>query len=219
MLSGLVMSKTMMGILLSMQRLKAVESITCKRFASPCAVGQVLVSHGIGKFYRILVVDAVHFCRFEDYICANLVCPQGGGRVGREKGIACAGNKNDDMADLQVAGGPPQDERLGHVVHFDGCLHTHGQSEILEGAHEREAVYDRCQHAHIIRCRTVHPTMGRGQPAPNVASPDDDGEFYLELLDLGDLLGEFLHDLRRNIFPGTLFAKSFATELKSTTRL
>ena len=34
MLVGLFMSKTMIGILLSMQRLKAVESITCSRFVS-----------------------------------------------------------------------------------------------------------------------------------------------------------------------------------------
>ena len=89
--------------------------------------------------------------------------------------------------------------------------------EILQRAHERETIDHRGEHAHVVRCRTVHPAMRRSQPSPNVASSDDDGQFNPKLLDLGDLFGEFLNDLRRNIVTTAFFAKSFATELEDDT--
>ena len=54
--------------------------------------------------------------------------------------------------------------------------------------------------------------MRRGQAAPDVASPDDDGQLDLKLFHLGDLLGKFLDDLRRNVVPTAFFAKGLATQ-------
>ena len=89
--------------------------------------------------------------------------------------------------------------------------------EIFQRAHEREAIDYRREHAHVVRGRAIHPAMRCSKPAPNVASSDDNGQLDAELLDLGDLLGELLHDLRRNIVTTALFAKGFATQFEDDT--
>ena len=54
----------------------------------------------------------------------NLARAQRRGRVGGKIGIAGAGDENDDAAQLEMADRAAEDERLGHVFHFDRRLHA-----------------------------------------------------------------------------------------------
>ncbi len=102
-LLGLFMSKTMMGILLSMQRLKAVESMTWQTFRERFVVADAVVALRVGIFLRIAVVDAVHFGGLENDVGAHLARAQRGGGVGGEIGIAGAGDEDDDAAQSRGA--------------------------------------------------------------------------------------------------------------------
>ena len=89
--------------------------------------------------------------------------------------------------------------------------------DIFQRAHEREAIDYRGEHAHVIRSRAIHAAMRCRKPAPNVAPSDDNPQLNAKLLDLGDLLGKLLNDLRRDIVTTALLAKRFATQFEDDT--
>ena len=96
------------------------------------------------------------------------------------------------------------------------CTRTVSPS-IFQRAHERETIDHRGEHAHVIRGRAIHAAMRRSKPAPNVAPSDDNRQLNAKLLDLGDLFGQFLNDLGRDIVTTAFFAKRLATQFEYDT--
>ena len=213
-LLGVFMSNTMIGMLLSMQRLNAVESITCSRLVSASVKVRRSKRFASGVEIRVAIVDAVHLCRLQNDVRANLAGAQGRGRVGGKIRIAGAGDENDDAAQFEMPDGAAEDERLGHVFHFDGGLDASFDADLVERALQGETVDDGREHAHVIRGRAIHPAMAGGQSAPDIAAADDDRSLDAERLHFLDALSDFAHDLRRDVFARAAFAESFAAQFE-----
>ena len=64
----------------------------------------------------------------------NFARPQSGRCVGGKVRVAGARDKNDNAAQFKMAHGAAEDERFGHVFHFDGGLHTDDDAACVEGA-------------------------------------------------------------------------------------
>ena len=124
------------------------------------------------------------FVAFRMMSAPNLARAQRRGRVGGKIGIAGAGDENDDAAQFEMANGAAEDERLGHVFHFDRGLHARFDAGLLERALQREAVDHRRQHAHVIRGRAIHAAMAGGQSAPDVSAADHDRDLHAEVVRL-----------------------------------
>ena len=69
--------------------------------------GEALKAGGIGVFYRIRIVDAIDFGRFENHVCGDLAGAEGGGGVGGKEGVAGSGGEDDDPPPLPDGGRPP----------------------------------------------------------------------------------------------------------------
>ena len=108
----------------------------------------------------------------------------------------------------------PENERLGHVFHFDRRLHARFDADLNEGAFQGEAVDDGGEHAHVISGRPIHAAMAGRQTAPDIAAADHDRSLDAERFDLLDALSDLAHDLRRDVFAGAAFAQSFAAQLE-----
>ena len=59
--------------------------------------------------------------------------------------------------------------------------------------------------------------MRRRKSAPDVASTDDYRQFDSQLLDLGNLLGQFLNDLGRDVITAAFFAQGLAAKFEYNT--
>ena len=79
------------------------------------------------------------------------------------------GDEDDDAALLQVADGPPQDERLRDLVHRDGALDPGRDPHLLQAVHDRHAVDDSRQHPHVVAGRPVYAALLPGQSPEDVA--------------------------------------------------
>src|SRR4029077_20837954 len=86
--------------------------------------GEPVESPRVRVFFRIAIVHAINLGCFQDYISANLACPQGRRCVRRKIRISSSRCENDDAAELQMADGAPENERFGHISHIDGGLDT-----------------------------------------------------------------------------------------------
>ena len=89
----------------------------------------------------------------------NLARAQRGGRVGGKIRVAGAGDENDDATQFEMPNGAAQDERLGHIFHFDRGLHARFDADLIERALQREAVDHGREHAHVISGRAIHAAM------------------------------------------------------------
>ena len=95
-----------------------------------------------------------------------------------------------------MPGGTTENEWLGDILHFDGCLNPDRNALRLERAHEGEAVDNGGQHAHVVGCGAIHPAMAGCQAAPDVAATNHDGQLDAQFLGLGDLCGDARDDFR-----------------------
>src|SRR5437764_1173099 len=73
-------------------------------------------------------------------------------------------------------------------------LHTGARTLPLERVLERERVEERCEHARVIRGRTLHPLRRGGEAAVEVPPTDDDRDLDAALVHVGDLPGEAADD-------------------------
>ena len=179
-LCALKKSNTMIGILLSMQREKAVESITLSRFAQGFQIGDLVVTPGLGMGLGVAVVNAIHLGGFENHFRADFVGAQGGGRVGGKIGIARAAAENDHPVLFQMAHGAAPDERLGDLRHGDGALHAGGDAEFFQGVLQGQRVDDGgracpCNRRWRARCpgprRRRREKYCRRRPRPRLGRP------------------------------------------------
>ena len=105
-----------------MHRLKAVESITCNRLRQRLGVADLFVAFRVRVVVRIAIVNAIDLCCLQNHVRADLARAQRGGGISGKIGIAGAGDENDDPSQFEVTNGAAENERLGHIFHFDRGL-------------------------------------------------------------------------------------------------
>ncbi len=159
---GTFILKMMIGILLSMHSEMAVESITARPFLHHVQIGDALEHLRAGNFFRVGVINAVHARGFQNDLGLDFHGAQRRGRVGGKIGIAGAGGENHDAAFFQVARGAAADERLGHLMHFDGAHQAGVAALLFERVLQRQAVDDRGEHAHVIAGGAVDRELASG---------------------------------------------------------
>ncbi len=104
-----------------------------KVFCQDIGITYFFIHDGIGILDRIPVINAIHLGRLEDDIGLDLDGAEGCRGVGRKIGISRSGGKDHHPSLLQVADGPPLDERFGDLLHFDGRLHPRGDTQVVPG--------------------------------------------------------------------------------------
>lgn len=146
----------------------------------------VLYLHGVG------VVDTVDLGRFENCVGFDFHGAQRRRRVGRKVRIARAAREDHDAAFLQMPDGAPPDERLGHLIHFDGSLHACIDFLLLERILQRQRVDDRGQHTHVIGGNAVHVTRLVGHAAEKIAAADYDRDLHAQFVNVRQLGGDLV---------------------------
>ena len=105
------------------------------------------------------------------------------------------------------------DVRLCDLAHLDGGLYARVHIELLECILEGECVHDRGHHAHVVGRRAVHALGRAGEPAPDVAAADDDGDVDAALTDFLDLLRDIFDNSRVDA-EALIAGKRFTTEFQ-----
>ena len=113
-----------------------------------------------------------------------------------------------------MANGAPENERLGHVFHFDRGLHARLHAELLERAFQRHAVDHRREHAHVIRGRAIHPAIGRRQSAPDISAADHHRNLHSQIVHFLDALRDLAHNRRRNVVAPAAFLQRLAAQFE-----
>src|SRR5580765_3292578 len=106
--------------------------------------GRVLHQEGIG------IVDAIDFGGLQDYFCFDLHCPERGGGVGREVGIAGSGSKDHNPLFLEMANRAASNERLRDLVHLDGCHHASVDGSFFKRVLQSQGVDHGGEHTHMV---------------------------------------------------------------------
>ena len=123
MLPGCVMSKTTIGISLSIARLTAVASSASSRFARSSVYPICVKRVAPGCFSGSASYTPSTRVAFRITSAAELDGAQGRRGIGREVGVAGAGHEDDDPALLEVPHRSSPNIRLGDLVHGDGAHH------------------------------------------------------------------------------------------------
>ena len=90
-----------------------------------------------------------------------------------------------------------------HIEGFKGILHGKG-------------VHHRCQHAHIVACRALHPSGRTRHTAEDVAATDDKADLYAGANDIADFAGNSGNHLRINAV-GLLAHQRFTRDFQQDT--
>jgi hypothetical protein len=105
------------------------------------------------------------------------------------------------------------DVHFGDLSHLDGRLHSGMDFEFFEGILQGERIDDSCQHSHVIGRNTIKSLRAGGKSTENVSAPNDDTDFDTQVMNVSDLRGDSLDDLR--IDTESLIAhQSFTAELQ-----
>src|SRR5262249_44898307 len=96
--------------------------------------GNAIETFRVWIFDRVAIVNAVHFRCLQNHIRAELARAQRGGGVGGEIWIARAGCENYNASELEMPDRASENERLGHVFHFNRGLDARFDSDFGEGA-------------------------------------------------------------------------------------
>ena len=195
-------SKMMIGMWLSMHRLKAVVSITLRRLEMHSWKVTCLVAFGVRVLPRIGVIDAVDLGGLEDDVGTHFAGAQRGGGVGGEKRIAGAGGENDHLAFVELAFGFAADEGFRDVFHFDGGLHDAAHAVVFERAFERQGVHHGGEHADVVGGGAVHAAGGGAGTAPEIPAAHDDAELQAGIHGFADFRGDAVDDFRGDVVPG-----------------
>ena len=157
----------MIGMWLSMQRVRAVLSITVRPRLSTSRYDRWLNRVARGVSHRVGGVDAVHLGGLEQHVGADLGGAECRGGVGGEERAAVAPGQDHHPPLLQVADRPQRDEGLGHLLHGDGALHPALHPQALDRVAQAERVDDRGQHPHVVAGDPLDAV------AADVGAPDD----------------------------------------------
>src|SRR5215213_4632925 len=147
----------------------------------PVEHGGRTVGLGIGR------VDAFDLGRLEYGVGLDFERAKRGGRIGREVRVAGARGEDYDSPFLYVADGPAANERLGDFVHLDGGHHAGKDVLFFEGILQGKGVHNGGEHAHVIGRGAIHPAGRKRDSAKDVSSPDDYGDFNLQVANVLDL--------------------------------
>src|SRR5258707_7383612 len=91
-----------------------------------------------------------------------------------------ARRENHYAAFLKVPYRAPPDERLGHLMHFNGALHTREDAFLLERTLQRQRI-DHCgQHAHVIARSAVDFKTLLPSAAADISAAHHDGDFHAQ---------------------------------------
>jgi len=158
-------------------------------------VTERLVAAGVGMLERVAVINAVHLCRLENRVRLNLVCAQRGGVIGGAIRIAGAGDKNNRAPLFKVAHGTPLNERLGNLVHRNGCLDARRDAVFFETVHDCQPVDDSGEHAHVVTGGAVGAVVPRArETAKDVSTANDNGDLRAKMEQFAQLNGEARKD-------------------------
>jgi hypothetical protein len=85
--------------------------------------------------------------------------------------------------------------------------------EFFEGILQCEGIHNGGQHPHMIRGNAIETLSAGGKSAEDVSTTDDDADFDTQIMDVLDLAGDSLDDLRIDSEP-LISHQSFTTELQ-----
>ena len=109
-----------------------------------------------------------------------------------------------------MTNGAAKNERLGHIFHFDGCLHPGLDADLRQSAAQCQRVDHGGKHSHVIRRRSIHATMRCRETTPDISSANYDRHLDTEIADLLYAFGNFAHNRHRDIVPGATLLERFA---------
>ncbi len=118
-----------------------------------------------------------------------------------KKGLPVPPDEEDDAALLEVADGPPADERLGDLAHLDRRHQAGRDSALLERVLQGQSVDHGREQAHVVAGHAVDALRRRGHAPDDVAAAEDDRGLDPEGVDLLDLVGETGDHVRRDAEP------------------
>ena len=124
--------------------------------------------------------------------------------------IAGARSENNDSTELQMANSAAEDKWLGYVFHFNGCLNTGLDADLLERAPQRESVDHGSKHPHVIRRGAIHPAIRRRKTAPDISAADHHCHLDAEIAHLFDAFGNIAYHRRRNVVATAALLDGFA---------
>src|SRR5690606_6533379 len=97
---------------------------------------------------------------------------------------------------FQVADGAAADEVLADLVDLERAHHPGVGAELLQRVLHGQGVHHRGQHAHVVAGDPVHAGGLQAGAAEDVAAADDHAHLHARLVDLEDLAGDAVDDLR-----------------------
>jgi hypothetical protein len=139
-------------------------------------VGEFGEHLGVWKTSWIAVVDAFDFGRLEESLGLNLHGAKSRCGVCREKRIARASGKNDDIAFVEVAHGAATNVGLRDLAYFERGHDACRDVVFFQGILERQRIDDGREHAHVVALRAIHPGACTFESSEDVAASDDDAD-------------------------------------------
>ena len=161
-LCGLLKSKTMIGILLSMHSENAVESITftcfCNTRRDTKFSRETLLPSDF--FFRVAIVNAVHLRSPFMITSAPISFARNAAAVSVENAdCPCRRRKSPPGLFPDAAPRDADHERLGDLRHRDRALHARGRAEFFQRVLQRQGVDDGREHAHVIARRALDAAL------------------------------------------------------------
>ena len=113
-------------------------------------VADLFVSHSIGMFARVFVVDTVDFGRFENDVGPYFESPENSSGVGREVGISGSSGEDDDTAFFKVTVCSAHNKRFGDLGNRDGLLNTSLNALTFDRILECQRIDHGPKHSHLV---------------------------------------------------------------------
>ena len=97
-----------------------------------------------------------------------------------------------------MAHGPAADIGLADSADWQGRHHAGRNVKLFKGILHGQRVHHRCQHAHVVSGRTLHPRGRAGHAAEDVPTTDDKTGFNTGVDDVPHLAGDGGNHFRIN---------------------
>ena len=95
-----------------------------------------------------------------------------------------------------MAVGSTQNIGLGDFMHGNSGLYACLEADFFHGILQRQTVYDRCQHSHMICGSPVHTIGTCGNASKNITASDNDTGLHTKINDRFNLPGHILQHIR-----------------------
>ncbi len=184
-------------------------------FCECLGVGDAVVTCCGGIFLGIRGVDAIDLGCLEDDFRSDFARAKRCGGIGREEGVTCAGDEDDDAALFEVAHGFSANEGFGHALDGNRGLDAGGDAEGFQLALQGHAVDDGGEHPHVVGGGSLHAFVAGGEASPDVAAADDHGCFDAHFMNFLNLSGDSGDDSGGDAFGGSAVFKGFSTHLEN----